>query len=71
MPAETLLSAARRVVREFNIMMNRDGGLVSREIEQAMTKLSMQVEAEMARAKTPTLPLYEDPDAKPSETPIE
>lgn len=69
MPAETLLSAARRVVREFNIMMNRDGGLVSREIEQAMTQLSMQVEQEMARQKTPTLPLYEDPNAKPSETP--
>lgn len=69
MPAETLLTAARRVVREFNIMMNRDGGLVSREIEAAMTTLSMQVEQTMARQQIPTLPLYEDPDAKPKSTP--
>lgn len=54
---ETLFTAARRAVREFNIMMNHDGGLVSREIEQAMSALSNQVEQEMKRQKITSEPL--------------
>ena len=47
--AETLLSAARRVVRFFNIDMNRDGGLVSIDTQQAVETLDMQVSREQQR----------------------
>lgn len=61
MPDETLFTAARRAVREFNIMMNHDGGLVSHEMEWAMSQLSNQVEQEMKKRKIPTEPLPQEP----------
>lgn len=54
---ESLFTAARRVVREFNIMMNLDGGLVSREMELAMSTLSQMVEQEMKRQQIISEPL--------------
>lgn len=54
---ESLFTAARRVVREFNIMMNSDGGLVSREMELAMSTLSRMVEKEMTTQRIPSEPL--------------
>lgn len=45
MPAETLLSAARRAVRFFLIDMAR-GGLITPETEWAMQILDRQVKAE-------------------------
>jgi hypothetical protein len=51
MSDETLFTAARRALREFNIMMNMDGGLVSRSIEMAMMTLEKEVEKERLRVK--------------------
>jgi isoaspartyl peptidase/L-asparaginase-like protein (Ntn-hydrolase superfamily) len=51
MADETLFTAARRVVREFNIMMNHDGGLVSRSIEMAINTLDLETEKERAKQK--------------------
>lgn len=48
--SETLLSAARRVVREFNIVMQH-GGLVSESMEHAMNTLDIQVQREAGRQK--------------------
>lgn len=48
---ETLFTAARRVVRFFNIDMN-SGGLVTTPTEQAMETLNKMVVAETARLKT-------------------
>jgi hypothetical protein len=47
---ETLHSAARRVVRFFNIVMAQ-GGLVDPEFEHAMLQLSKQVEKENKKAE--------------------
>jgi len=48
MTEETLLSAARRVVRFFNIDMNK-GGLMTVETQQAVEILDGQVRKEAAR----------------------
>ncbi len=45
---ETLLSAARRVVRFFNIDMSH-GGLTSVETQQAIETLDIQVSREQTR----------------------
>jgi hypothetical protein len=50
MSEETLLSAARRVVRNFNIDMNH-GGLVSTQTQAAIDTLDNQVRKEAARQK--------------------
>jgi hypothetical protein len=47
---ETLLSAARRVVRFFNIDMNK-GGLITEETQQAIEQLDFQVRRETERQK--------------------
>lgn len=47
---ETLHSAARRVVRNFNIVMQH-GGLVDADFELSMLTLSKQVEKENERLK--------------------
>lgn len=47
---ETLLSAARRVVRFFNIDMSH-GGLVSVETQQAIEVLDIQVSQEAERKR--------------------
>lgn len=49
MSEETLLSAARRVVRFFNIDMNH-GGLVSVDTQQAIDTLDKMVRATEASA---------------------
>lgn len=51
MAEETLLSASRRVVREFNIVMNGHGGLVSTSLEAAMNTLDLQVHLVQAQEK--------------------
>lgn len=51
MPDETLLTAARRFVRFFNIDMNK-GGLVTVETEIAASALDKQVQAAMAKIKS-------------------
>lgn len=48
MSEETLLSAARRVVRFFNIDMNK-GGLITVETQQAVETLDGEVRKETAR----------------------
>ena len=48
MTEETLLSAARRVVRFFNIDMNK-GGLITVETQQAVETLDGEVRKEAAR----------------------
>jgi len=50
MSEETLFTAARRVVRFFNIDM-RHGGLVSRETELAIETLNSQVLQKAAHDK--------------------
>jgi hypothetical protein len=47
---ETLLSAARRVVRFFNIDMNK-GGLITEETQQAIEQLDFQVRRETEKQK--------------------
>jgi hypothetical protein len=49
MSEETLLSAARRVVRFFNIDNTQGGGLISIETQQAMTTLDIQITQENRR----------------------
>lgn len=48
MAEETLLSAARRVVRFFNIDMNK-GGIITVETQQAVETLNKMVHKEAAR----------------------
>ena len=48
MAEETLLSAARRVVRFFRIDMNK-GGLITTETEQAFDTLDKMVRLEAAK----------------------
>ena len=48
MSEETLLSAARRVVRFFNIDMNK-GGLITVETQQAVETLDGEVRKEAER----------------------
>ena len=48
MSEETLLSAARRVVRFFNIDMNK-GGLITVDTQQAVETLDGEVRKEAAR----------------------
>ena len=48
MTEETLLSAARRVVRFFNIDMNK-GGLITVDTQQAVETLDGEVRKEAAR----------------------
>ena len=48
MSEETLLSAARRVVRFFNIDMN-NGGLITVDTQQAVETLDGEVRKEAAR----------------------
>jgi hypothetical protein len=48
MPDETLLTAARRVVRFFNIDMQR-GGIVTEHTELAMLTLDKQVKLQEKR----------------------
>jgi hypothetical protein len=48
MAEETLLTAARRVVRNFNIVMSH-GGLVDVEMQQTMDTLDKMVRKETAR----------------------
>lgn len=48
---ETLFTAARRVLREFNICNERDGGLIGIELQKAILTLEKQIEAERAREK--------------------
>lgn len=50
MSDETLLSAARRVVRFFNIDMNK-GGLMTVETQSAIEQLDAQVRLEEFRQK--------------------
>lgn len=50
MPTETLLTAARRVVREFNIMMH-EGGLTNKNLEQAFDTLDKYVRREVEEEK--------------------
>ena len=50
MPTETLLTAARRVVREFNIVMH-DGGLINTHMEIAMDTLDREVRKQAERDK--------------------
>ena len=50
MSEETLLSAARRVVRFFNIDMNK-GGLMTTDTQQAIETLDRMVRAEDAAAR--------------------
>lgn len=45
MSDETLLTAARRVVRFFNIDMNGHGGMISIDTQKAMETLDKQVRA--------------------------
>jgi hypothetical protein len=47
---ETLLSAARRVVRFFNIDMNK-GGLITEETQHAIEQLDFQVRRETERQR--------------------
>lgn len=49
MSEETLLSAARRVVRYFNIDMNK-GGLITEETQQSVETLDKMVRAESVAA---------------------
>lgn len=51
MPSETLLSAARRAVRFFNIDNTRGGGLISNETSSAMETLDRQWRLEEERQK--------------------
>jgi len=51
MPAETLLSAARRAVRFFQIDMNGHGGLMSVATQIVMDTLAREVEIAAATAK--------------------
>lgn len=68
MAEETLLSASRRVVREFNIIMNGHGGLVSTEFEAAMNTLDLQVHlAQSAEAQAQKEALS---NADPRPTPV-
>jgi hypothetical protein len=46
MAEETLLSAARRVVRYFNIDNTSGGGLISIETQQAIGTLDIQISKE-------------------------
>jgi hypothetical protein len=48
MAEETLLTAARRAVRNFNIVMSH-GGLVDVEMQQTMDALDKMVRKETAR----------------------
>lgn len=48
MADETLFTAARRAVRNFNIDMNK-GGLMTTDTEIAMQELQKQVEIESGR----------------------
>lgn len=50
MAEETLLSAARRAVRDFNIDMNK-GGIITVETQHSMHTLEQQIELEVARQK--------------------
>lgn len=50
MSAETLLSAARRAVRFFNIDMNK-GGIITVETQQAIETLDRMVRIEDDRAR--------------------
>ena len=50
MPAETLLTAARRAVRDFNIDLNK-GGLISVDLQKTMDTLDKQVRLEQERDK--------------------
>ena len=50
MSEETLLSAARRAVRDFNIMMQH-GGVPSEAIEITMNTLDIQVQKEVERQR--------------------
>jgi hypothetical protein len=55
MSEETLHTAARRAVRDFNIDMNK-GGIITVHTQQSMETLSQQVEKETKRQKhTPTM----------------
>lgn len=48
MSEETLLSAARRVVRFFNIDLNK-GGLITEESQHALETLDREVRSEVRR----------------------
>jgi len=50
MSQETLFTAARRVVREFNIVMS-DGGLVNERLERAFDILTVQINIERNQQK--------------------
>lgn len=51
MSEETLFTAARRAVRDFNIDMDNHGGLISVHTQQSMLTLSKKVEEETKRQK--------------------
>jgi hypothetical protein len=61
MADETLLSAARRVVRFFNIDMNA-GGLVTVDTQAEVETLDAQVRREAARQNTVYVETTPDPD---------
>jgi hypothetical protein len=50
MPAETLLTASRRAVRDFNICLNK-GGLIDEGLQQTMHTLDKMVRMEADRLK--------------------
>jgi hypothetical protein len=61
MSEETLLTAARRVVRFMNIDMNA-GGLVTVDTQAAVETLDAQVRREAARQQTEYIEPPPDPD---------
>lgn len=50
MTEETLLTAARRALREFNICMEH-GGLISQNAEMAMSTLDKMIRSEVVKRK--------------------
>ena len=50
MPAETLLTASRRAVRDFNICLNK-GGLIDEDLQRTMHTLDKMVRMEADRQK--------------------
>jgi hypothetical protein len=62
MAEETLLTAARRVVRYFNIDMNK-GGIITVSTEQAMETLNMMVTNEVTKEKREKMKEGEKKDA--------
>jgi len=50
MPEETLFTAARRVVRDFNIDMNK-GGIITVDTQKSVETLDKQVRLQTEREK--------------------